>query len=151
MARTGGTKHGEYIVKNRDKYIGTKMPKYRSSWEERWCYWFDHNNNVIKWGFEMLTIPYFYQVDKKTHRYITDFYAEIKDNKGEIRKYVIEVKPYQQTLLPKAPKNQNKKAQNRYLTEMTTFVKNKNKWDSAIAYCEKKGLRFMILTEKSMF
>ncbi len=152
MARKrSGTKHGEYLVVNTEKYLGSSNPKYRSSWEERWCYQLDHNKNVLKWHFEPFSIPYFYEVDKKEHKYIIDFYAEVLDKNGDTKKFILEIKPKKQTQLPKKPKNNNAKAQKRYITEVATFIKNKNKWDSAISFCKKKGLIFRIMTEDSMF
>jgi len=46
------TYHGEYEVKNKEKYIGSKNPLYRSSWESRLCFFFfDNNPKVLRWGY----------------------------------------------------------------------------------------------------
>ena len=92
----------KYKIENPSKYIGdpTKIIC-RSLWERRVCKYLDENINVLRWGSEELIIPYYSPVDKKNHRYYPDFIAEIKDKSGNIKTYVIEVKPKKQTKPPK--------------------------------------------------
>ena len=141
---------GEYVVKNKEKYIGGSNPKYRSSWEARFCYFLDHNDSVIKWGYECLEIEYFSVIDKKIHRYYPDFYVEINKNE-QIKKYVVEVKPANQTVPPKQPKINNKKAYKRYIYEAHQFVRNQCKWEAAKDYCNKKEMEFKVITENEIF
>lgn len=144
-------KKGIYTVKNKNKYIGKENPNYRSSWEERFCWFCDNNKKVLKWGFENITILYYYPIDKKIHRYYLDFYCEIIDNNNNIKKYLIEVKPKKELSPPKSPKNNNKKAKKRYLIEASTYVKNQCKWKAATEYCNKRGMIFKIVTENDLF
>jgi hypothetical protein len=146
-----GYYQGEYIVENKEKYIGKSNPKYRSSWESRCCWFMDHNPNIIKWGYECVEIEYFNVIDKKIHKYYPDFYCETIDKEGLNKKYIIEVKPTNQTLQPKQPKINNKKAYRRYLYEAHQFVKNQCKWEAAKDFCKKRGLEFQIITEKEIF
>lgn len=142
---------GVYEVVNKKKYIGEKDPKYRSSYEARVCYWLDHSDKVLRWGFELINIRYFSPIDNKVHRYFTDFYFEVMDKNDQLQKYLVEVKPYKQTLPPKPPKNKNQKRQKRFLTEAETYIINQSKWKSAQRYCAKRGLNWKIITEKEIF
>lgn len=137
---------GQYIVENKSKYKGKKDPIYRSSWESRFCHMLDTNPNIKSWCFECLIIPYYNEIDKKMHRYITDFCFIEVDKNGDIRKFVVEVKPKTQIMPPKQPKNNNQKAQRRYIEEAHTYVKNRCKWKAANDYCQKKGLEFRLVS-----
>jgi hypothetical protein len=139
---------GIYEVQNKDKYIGEKNPKFRSSWEERFCFFADNNEKVVKWGFECIDIKYYSPIDLKVHTYFPDFYMEVIDkNTKECLKYIVEVKPFDQTLPPKKPK----KASKRYLTEVQTYIVNQCKWEAAQKMCATRGLIFKIITEKDIF
>ena len=137
----------KYKAENPTKYIGdpTKIIC-RSLWERRVCKYLDHNSNVIRWGSEELIVPYYSPVDKKIHRYYPDFIAEIKNNSGEVKTYVIEVKPKKQTKPPKKAKKQTKS----YLNECMTYTINEAKWKSAKKMCDKEGWKFIILTEDTI-
>jgi len=137
----------KYKTKNPSKYIGNPTNIIcRSLWERRVCKYLDENINVIRWGSEELVIPYYSPVDKKNHRYYPDFIAEIKDNNGNIKTYVIEVKPKKQTKPPKKPKRQTKS----YIRECMTYTINEAKWKSANKLCKKEGWEFIILTEDNI-
>ena len=141
----------EYIIINKEKYIGQKNPIYRSSWECRVCTLFDTNPKIIKWGFECVEIPYVNIIDKKIHKYYPDFYVELIDKNNKIKKIIIEVKPYKQTIIPKQPKKITTKSQKRYMIESQTFIINQCKWKYAKEYCNKIGYEFQILTENDIF
>lgn len=142
---------GQYLVENEQKYIGNKKPIFRSSWEKRMCTFFDTSRSVIKWGSEIVVIPYIYSIDQKEHKYYTDFYAEIIDKQGNIKKWIVEVKPYKQTLKPKEPKNKTKKAMKNYMYAINTYIKNQDKWKYAKEFCDFNNLIFKIITEKNIF
>ena len=72
----------------------------RSSWETKFCHWCDLNENIIQWGSEEFFIPY-RAPDGKVRRYFPDFIIKVKESNGEIKTYVIEVKPAKQTKPPK--------------------------------------------------
>ena len=134
----------KYKTKNPSKYIGDDSNIIcRSLWERRVCRYMDENKNVIRWGSEELTIPYYSPVDRKMHRYFPDFIAEIKTSNNSIKTYVIEVKPKKQTAPPKKKKKQNKT----YINECLTYSINEAKWKSAQKYCKSNGWDFIILTE----
>lgn len=135
---------GIYKPINKGKYIGdiTKIVT-RSSWERMTCRWADLNPDIIKWGSEIIKIPYICPSDGKTHTYIIDFIFKYKDNTV----LLVEVKPYNQTLIPKSSKGKKK---NTILTEHLVFIKNKSKWIYANKYAEENGAKFVIWTEKKL-
>ena len=65
----------------------------RSSWERRFCNWCDTNESILEWGSEEFWIPYLSPIDNRTHRYFPDFIIKVKESTGNIKTYVIEVKP----------------------------------------------------------
>ena len=137
----------KYKLQNTSKYIGDPNKIIcRSLWERRVCKYLDENNNVIQWGSEEITIPYYSPIDKKTHKYYPDFIAEIKSPSGEIRTYIIEVKPKKQTKPPNKKKRKNKS----YIKECITYTINEAKWKSAKTLCNKQGWNFIILTEDNI-
>jgi hypothetical protein len=136
---------GVYIVENKEKYKGKNNPIYRSSWESKFCHWLDFHQSITNWCFECLTIPYFNYIDKKMHKYITDFCFQEIDSKGNKRRFVVEIKPEKQLRPPKMPKNKNVKAQMRYENECHVYAKNRYKWKAADEYCKKYGFEFRIV------
>jgi hypothetical protein len=137
----------KYTIQNLSKYIGdpTKIIC-RSLWERRVCRYMDENKNIIQWGSEEMSIPYYSPVDKKIHKYYPDFIAEVKRPDGNIATFVIEIKPKRQT---KPPVRKNKKEKT-YIQECITYSINKEKWSSAKKVCEKNGWKFIILTEDTV-
>ena len=107
----------------------------------------DHSDSVIKWNYEAIKIPYFNIIDKKEHNYYPDFYVELNDKKGILKKYIVEVKPESQTVPPKQPKRTSK----RYIYEAHEFIKNQCKWEAVKIFCEKRGLEFKLITENELF
>ena len=66
------------------------------------------------------------------------------------KRYLIEIKPYDQTILPIPPKRKTPKAMQRYSQAMLTFQKNQDKWSHAKVWAEKNGYIFDIWTEKTL-
>ena len=117
----------------------------RSSWEDKFCKWCDLTENIIEWGSEEFWIPY-RAPDGKVRRYFPDFIIKIKENTGEIKTYVIEVKPAKQTRPPKP----RKKVTKSYIYECTTYEVNKAKWKAASEYCKDHLIEFKIVTEDEL-
>lgn len=135
---------GKYKVKNPKKYKGDfNNVVYRSSWERVFMNYCDMNEGVIEWNSEEVIIPYKSPLDGRIHRYFTDFWMKVLTKDGEHKEYIIEVKPYKETLEPVQPKRKTRK----YVVEVMKYCKNRAKWDAAEQYCEKKGATFKILTE----
>jgi hypothetical protein len=137
---------GFFKPKNPKKYKGDPTNiVYRSRWESFFMSKLDLNDNVITWASEELAIPYRSPLDGRIHRYFPDFYVKSRNPDGSISELLIEIKPFKETIEPKQNKNRN-----RYLTEVKTYVINKNKWHYARAFCEKRGWSFIIVTEKDL-
>ena len=115
-------------------------------WERKFMVWCDKNENVLQWGSEEIIIPYVSPVDRRVHRYFPDFYVKARTKDNKIKKYIVEVKPEKQCMVPKRPKRQTKK----FINEVKTYGINQSKWKAATEYCLDRNMEFMILTEKHL-
>ena len=131
---------GRYKVNNVKKYKGDFYNViYRSLWEKscfQWCY---ANPKVKKWSSEELIIPYYYEVDKKYHRYFPDLLIQMEE-----KTILVEIKPDKETAPPTGQKRTKK-----YINEGLTYIKNMNKWEAATEYAKDRGWEFQIWTEKT--
>lgn len=147
MISPKNTKKGSFIPKNKDKYKGDPYNIiYRSSWEKRLMNWLDNNINVIQWSSESITIPYIDPMGQQ-RRYYPDFYVKIKDRNEKTTEYIIEIKPYKQTIEPKI----KTKITESYVNEVYTWGVNNAKWKAASEYCRKRKWVFKLMTEKELF
>ena len=138
---------GKYKVRAPYKYKGnpTKVV-YRSLWERKFMIYCDTNTNILEWGSEEMYVWYKSPVDNKPHRYFPDFYIKARENNGQVKKYIIEVKPQRQTQPPAKPKRQTRG----YLREAYEYAKNRAKWKAANEWCLDRGFEFKVLTEKEL-
>ena len=118
----------------------------RSSWERRFCRWCDLNENIISWGSEEFSIPYVSPVDNRVHRYFPDFIIKVREQTGEIKTYIIEVKPKKQTIQPK----QKSRVTKSYLYECKTYAVNQAKWKAADEFCKDHMIEFKVITEEEL-
>ena len=139
-------KQGVFQPKNKEKFIG-KFAIFRSSYERKFFLWADKNPNVLEWGSENIVVPYISPIDNKYHRYFVDNYIVIKEG-NNIKKYLIEIKPFSQTQQPK-PSNRKKKST--ILYENTQWVINQAKWEAAKKFAASRNAEFLLLTEKELF
>ena len=119
----------------------------RSSWERRFCNWCDTNESILEWGSEEFWIPYLSPIDNRTHRYFPDFIIKVKESTGDIKTYVIEVKPKRQT----KPPIKKKRVSKSYLYEIKTYSVNQAKWNAASEWCKDRKIEFKVLTENELF
>lgn len=132
---------------NLNKYTGDPTSIImRSSWETRFANWCDKTSSVVSWKSEETIVPYKCGTDNRIHRYYVDFQIQIKDKSGELVTYLVEIKPYKQTLPPVF----NGKKTKRYLKESFDFIKNKSKWQAAEQYVKERGWKFIIITEHEL-
>jgi len=139
-------KQGIFQPKNVKKFIG-KFAIFRSSFERTFFLWADNNPNVLEWGSENIIVPYKSPIDNRMHRYYVDNYVVIREG-TVIKKYLIEIKPFKQTL-PPVPSNKKKKST--LLYETTQWLVNSAKWEAAKKFAASKGAVFLIITEKDLF
>ena len=134
---------GLYRPTNPKKYVGnTKQIVYRSLLERRFMRYCDLNEDILYWASEELPVRYYSPLDKKYHRYFPDFIVKTVNNE----KYMIEIKPSRQAVKPKPPKKKTKS----YMRESFEYIKNQAKWQAAKSYCEDKGMKFKLITEKDL-
>ena len=133
---------GIYEVKNTDKYVGNKKPKYRSGWELTFMMFCDNNNSVIKWASESIRIPYRNPLTGKQTIYIPDFFILYENKHGRKHAEVVEIKPKKQSLI------ESKTASAR---DRAVVAVNHAKWQAANAYCKSQGLTFRVITEDDLF
>ena len=136
----GGTYSQGYVNPDSCKKIFPQMKTdkiiYRSSYERKFIAWMENSEQVRYWGSECIRIPYTYVVDGKTHSYYPDYFVEMMDGTC----MVVEIKPSSQT---KRPVNENTWVGKEY-------IKNMCKWKATMEFCEKKGYKFKIITEKTI-
>jgi hypothetical protein len=145
MPRDSKYNQGRFHPQNPEKYKGdVRNIIYRSSWELKFMQWCDRNPSVIEYASEEFCIPYLSPLDSRVHRYFPDFLIKIKEQSGEIKKYVIEIKPKRQTVPPiQTPKKRNKT----FINEAKTYAVNEAKWRAAEQFCKDRMIGFMIITE----
>lgn len=133
---------GKFKITNPSKYKGDHTGViYRSMWEKHCFKWCDTCADVLEWSSEEIIVPYYYDVDKKYHRYFPDL--KIKMTNGKT--YLIEIKPDKETRPPTGTRKTRQ-----YISEGLTYVKNVNKWEAAKSYAKDRGWIFEIWTEKTL-
>ena len=138
---------GKYQPSHPKKYKGNPSNiVYRSLWERKFMVYCDRNQNILEWGSEEIALPYRSPIDNKIHRYYPDFYIKVRESTGQIKTYVIEVKPKKQTKPPKKKQRVTKS----YIFECKTWEVNKAKWKAAVEFCEDRKIEFKIITEDEL-
>lgn len=133
---------GFFTPRNINKLVPKKFPlKYKSSWELYFMNFLDKNNNVINWGYEVVKIPYLHPFKKKTSIYIPDFLVRYIDKFNNEIIELVEIKPTNEMIIESA---KNKK-------QIASCILNRYKWDEALKWCERRGIKFRVLSEKDMF
>jgi len=133
---------GVYQVKNIEKYIGSKPPYCRSSWETTFCMFCDNNPSIQEWASEPVKIPYRDPLTGKATVYVPDFLISYVDKHMKKHAELIEIKPANQMLKERVGKNPYNQAQ---------FVKNQAKWAAAGKWCQQQGIKFRVLNEHDIF
>ena len=132
---------GYYTLKNTRKYVGVKAPRYRSGWEFSFMRFCDEHPNIIAWSSEPVKIPYRNPFTGKYTMYVPDFIMVYQNKSGKKIGELVEIKPKAQTLIEKA-KDKNDKAR---------IMVNRAKWQAAGEWAKRKGLRFRVVNEDSIY
>lgn len=133
---------GIYQIQNPKKYSSQNPPIYRSSWEKDVMVAFDLNPFVLEWAVEPFSIPYTDPIDGKEKNYFPDFivrYIDATTRKEKVQ--LIEIKPEKQCYMQMAKTKRDK---------MVVMI-NQAKWAAALAFCQRNGIEFKIITEKQLF
>lgn len=139
---------GIYKIKNPKKYIGDSTNIiWRSTWEHKFMHYLDNTPSVLSWSSEELYVGYFDPTTNKSRRYFPDFYMKVKQNNGNIEEFLVEVKPYHETVKPELKKRKIKA----FNEKARKYIVNQSKWDAATQFCESKGWHFKIITEHELF
>lgn len=167
MSENAKWHQGYFHPTNPEKCL-SKTNVYRSSWEQSFMSWCDRNPLIERWASEPVSVQYKNPVTNleyckkngldpkdpknwKTSNYWTDFWIELKQKDGSIKKIFIEIKPYSQTQPPKAVNESAPlKEQKRFIREAETYAVNKAKWTAAKAYFNQRNCDFVVFTEHTL-
>lgn len=133
---------GKFVPTQPAKYIGNKVPTYRSSWEWTFMKFCDTHPSVQRWACEAIKIPYKNPLTGRQTIYIPDFFIQYLDKANRLMVELIEIKPSNQAILEKVGRNKTHQAQ---------FIQNQAKWTAAQAWCKQQGIKFRVVTENELF
>ena len=132
---------GKYQVKNPEKYMGKRLPTYRSSWEFTFMSFCDNNPAVLNWSSEGVQIPYFNPVSGKQTIYVPDFLVVYVDANQRQHTELVEIKPSKEVTMESAKS---------YRDKLMVAI-NMAKWAAADAWCKANNIRFRVITEYDIF
>lgn len=112
---------------------------YRSGLELQFINFCETNDKILKWSSEPISIKYYNRLKKKEANYYPDYVLEMKSKEGDVQHVIVEIKPYNQTKMPK-------ETDSRWLKEM--WVMNTDKWNAATKFAKDHNAKFIIVTEK---
>jgi len=151
-------KQGYYTLQNPQKYLSDPSQViYRSGLELKYFRIFDLSESILKWGSEIIGIPY-NGPDNKPHTYYPDFYIEKINNDNEllVDRIILEIKPHIETMRilenkpPEPPKRHTKKSLETWEYGIREFMKNRHKWIYAKEYARQRSMLFKVATEKTL-
>lgn len=131
-----------YKVQNPEKYVGSRSPVYRSSWELTFMQFCDNNPSVQQWSSEPVRIPYRDPLTGKQTVYVPDFLIVYLDKNMKNHTELVEIKPANQMIKEKVGKNPYNQAQ---------YIKNMAKWEAAGAWCRHQNIKFRVINERDIF
>ena len=132
---------GKYQIKNPEKYMGKRLPSYRSSWEFTFMSFCDNNPAVIQWVSEGVKIPYFNPVSGKQTVYVPDFLIVYVDANQKQHTELVEIKPSTETTMESA----------RSYRDKLMVAINMAKWAAADSWARANNMRFRVVTEFDIF
>lgn len=133
-----------YTPRHPSKYKGSYPIVLRSSWEVSFAQKCDLTPTILEWASEPVEIPYNNPLKpgpNKQSIYIPDFLIKFINKQGQIETKLIEIKPEKEALA--------EKAKNEY--DAMSLMVNEAKWLAAAAWCKRRGIKFVTLTESGMF
>lgn len=132
---------GTYEVINKDKYVGTRSPRYRSGWEFSFMKFCDSNDHILQWASESIQIPYRHPLTGKQTIYVPDFLITYRTRNNTMRAELIEIKPKKQSVVESKMSSKDR----------AVVAINYAKWAAATAWCKRQGITFRVITEDDMF
>lgn len=141
---------GRFRPSNPKKYTGDPTNiVYRSGIELRFMSYLDSNPGIVSWSSEETIVPYFDGATQRYRRYFPDFLVVVKNGTGTVTQ-LIEVKPAKQLSPPTGTLHTDGRKNRRLLKEQLTYITNQCKFKAATAYCEDRGWKFKIITDKDI-
>lgn len=131
-----------FHIRHPEKYVGSKTPVYRSSWEMTFMMFCDNNPSIQEWASEPVKIPYRDPLTGKQTVYVPDFLITYIDRNHKKHVEMIEIKPANQMIKERVGNNAYNQAQ---------YVKNMAKWQAAGQWCKNRGIRFRVINENDIF
>lgn len=132
---------GVYKVSNTEKYVGKKAPRYRSSWEWHFMNFCDHNQHILQWASESISIPYRNPITGKSTVYIPDFLIIYQDSNGKTVAELIEIKPRKQSVI------EGKMSEKDRMIVAVNYAK----WNMATKWARSNGMTFRVINEQDIF
>jgi hypothetical protein len=132
---------GKYTPINPEKYVGKKLPTYRSGWELTFCQFCDNHPGVLQWASESINIPYKNPLTGRNTIYVPDFLIVYQDKNGKNRAELIEIKPGSQTTMENA----------RSIRDKAAVAVNRAKWAAATIWAKQNGIVFRVVTENELY
>lgn len=132
---------GTYKVINPQKYVGTREPRYRSSWEWHFMKFCDNNAHILQWASESISIPYRHPLTGKMTMYVPDFLITYQNAVGKTVAELIEIKPRKQSVLEDKQTSKDR----------AIIAVNYAKWDAATKWAKRQGMTFRVITEDQIF
>ena len=133
---------GKFVPTQPAKYIGNKVPTYRSSWEWTFMKFCDTHPSVQRWACEAIKIPYKNPLTGRQTVDIADVFIQDLDKANRLIVELSEIKRSNQAVLEKVGGNETHQAQ---------FIQNQAKWSAAQAWCKQQGIKFRVVTENELF
>lgn len=132
---------GKFQPTNPQKYVGNKLPTYRSGWEHSFMRFCDTNDHVLQWASEPMTIPYRHPLTGRHTVYVPDFLITYRTRDNTVRAELIEIKPKKQSVIESRMNSRDR----------AVVAINYAKWAAAQKWCKQQGLVFRVITEDQMF
>ena len=132
---------GKYQIKNLEKYMGKRLPTYRSSWEFTFCQFCDNNPAVLHWASEAIQIPYRNPVSGKQTVYVPDFLIVYTDANQRQHTEIIEIKPLKEATMETAKS---------YRDKLMVAI-NMAKWAAADNWARANNMKFRVVTEFDLY
>lgn len=124
-----------------ENVIYKKACVFRSSWEKMFMEWLDTQPAVVSWSSELVKIVYPNPLTNRSSFYYPDFMISYVDKLGNFHKEMIEIKGRHEAVL-----KETHNARDRLL-----YIQNLKKFEYAIKWCQPRGIKFRVLTEKELF
>ena len=132
---------GRFVPKNPEKYVGTKTPIYRSSWEWTFMRTCDENPSIQQWASESIKIPYKDPTTGKQTVYVPDFLIVYVDANQKQHTELVEIKPSTEVTMESAKS---------YRDKLMVAI-NMAKWAAADNWARANNMRFRVVTEFDIF